>query len=210
MYARRFAPRTEYRDRVWEVLATWFGSLVPPSSTVLDLGCGHGEFIRHVRAARRLGMDLNPDAVALADADVDVVQHDCSQPWPIADGELDVVFTSNFFEHLPSKEALRATVAEAHRCLRPGGRLIAMGPNVRLVPGAYWDFYDHHLPLTERSLGELLETSGFVVTRSCAAFLPYTMSEGREAPLWMLRLHLRLPFAWRLLGRQFLVVAERR
>jgi predicted SAM-dependent methyltransferase len=61
---------------------------------------------------------------------------------------LDVIFTSNFFEHLVSKQALSQTILQAKKCLVPGGRLIAMGPNIRFVGGAYWDFWDHiwHLP----------------------------------------------------------------
>ena len=39
----------------------------------------------------------------------------------IADGSVDVVFTSNFFEHLPNKVALVQTLAECHRILRDRG-----------------------------------------------------------------------------------------
>jgi hypothetical protein len=62
------------------------------------------------------------------------------------------VFTGNLFEHLPGKTHLGHTLRAAFRCLRKGGRLIAMGPNIKFVPGAYWDFYDHHLALTKLSL----------------------------------------------------------
>jgi hypothetical protein len=100
------------------------------------------------------------------------------------------------------------TIKHSHRCLRDGGRLIAMGPNVKRVPGAYWDFFDHHIPLTERSISEVLETSGFRVTVEVPSFLPYTMSAGRQYPLWMLRTYLKVPPLWRVAGKQFLVVAE--
>lgn len=210
LYARRFADRAGYRDRVWQCLSTdVFSRWVPADAAVLDLGCGYGEFVNNVVAGRRLAMDLNPDVVDRVDGDVEVHVHDCALPWPIESGSLDVVFTSNFLEHLPTKADLRATLEHAHRALRPGGRLVAMGPNVKRVPGAYWDFFDHHLPLTERSLAEVLEDTGFEVVHSVASFLPYTMSDGRERPIWMLRAYLRLPLAWRFLGRQFLVVAER-
>ena len=41
-------------------------------------------------------------------------------------------------------------------------------------------------------------------------FLPFTMSTGRPAPDWVIRLYLRLWPVWPLFGRQFLVVARRR
>lgn len=122
---------------------------------------------------------------------------------------LDVVFTSNFLEHLPAKSALEKTLHEAFRALKPNGRFIAMGPNIKHVPGAYWDFFDHHLPLTELSLSEVLEKCGFQVEVQYAQFLPYTMSRGRQYPAWMLRMYLSAPFLWQLVGAQFLVVARK-
>jgi predicted SAM-dependent methyltransferase len=39
----------------------------------------------------------------------------------LADGSVDTVFTSNFFEHLPTKEVLMETLRESHRVLTPVG-----------------------------------------------------------------------------------------
>src|SRR5258706_16479280 len=86
---------------------------------------------------------------------------------------LDVVFTSNFLEHLPHKDAIRRTLLEVYRCLKPGGRFIAMGPNIKYVPGEYWDFFDHYVPLTELSLAEGLSNCGFGIERKVGRFLPY-------------------------------------
>ena len=63
--------------------------------------------------AERLAMDLNPDVASRVDAEVQVFVHDCAETWPIEDSSLDVVFTSNFFEHLPTKGELRKTISEA-------------------------------------------------------------------------------------------------
>ena len=207
-YDARFAGHHSYRQSVWRVLIDdYFSRWTANAESVLDLGCGFGEFINQVKAPRRFAIDLNPASRALLAEEVELSSQDCSEPWTLKANCLDLVFTSNFFEHLPSKEALLATLREANRCLRPGGRIIAMGPNIRYLPGAYWDFFDHYVPLTERSLAEALEAEGFKSETVIDRFLPYSMSQGSQPPLWMLRAYLRLPQAWRFFGKQFLVVA---
>ena len=54
---------------------------------------------------------------------------------------LDTVFTSNFFEHLPDKQCLKQTLRQAYRCLKPGGRLITMGPNAEISAGSALGFF---------------------------------------------------------------------
>jgi SAM-dependent methyltransferase len=208
LYRERFGSETRYRQAVWRVLVSdFFAPYARDAQAVLDLGCGYGEFINQVSAPVRYAMDLNPDAARRLGPQVRLLQQDCSSRWAMAEEVLDLVFTSNFFEHLPDKASLARTLAEIRRCLKPGGRLVALGPNIRFLHGQYWDFWDHHLPLTERSLAEGLATAGFSLERVVGRFLPYTMSSGPHYPLALLRLYLRLPLLWRVFGRQFLVVA---
>jgi len=209
MYRERFSGRLEYRQRIWKVLIPFFQKWVAPDSTVLDLGCGYCEFINLISARKKYGMDLNPDASRQASADVEIIQQDCAQAWPLLEGSLDVVFTSNFFEHLPDKAALESTVQQVFLSLKAGGRLIAMGPNIKYTGGAYWDFYDHHIALTELALVELLKGCGFEIDRVTPRFLPYKMSMGRKYPAWMLRWYLKVPLVWPLFGKQFLVIARK-
>lgn len=187
----------------------FFPKTGPQNSAVLDLGCGYGEFINQVRAQKKFGMDMNPDSPKFLAPGVEFLAQDCSQPWPLENGALDVVFTSNFFEHLPDKAALGRTLDEIRRCLKPGGgRLIAMGPNIKRTGGAYWDFWDHYLPLTEQSLGEDLENRGFQIKKRTPSFLPYTMAGKKPAPAFLGKSYLKLPIAWPFFGQQFLVVGE--
>lgn len=210
IYRSRFEGQSAYRRAVWRILLDEvFSRWIAPDAVVLDLGTGQGEFITQVRAATKYAMDLNPESRASLTADVQFLEQDCSSAWSLPPQSLDAVFTSNFFEHLPDKGALRRTLAQAYQALRAGGRLIAMGPNIRLVPGSYWDFWDHYLPLTERSLVEVGTLCGFVVDYEKAATLPYSMSQGVTPPLWVVRLYCRLPFIWRLCGKQFIVVLRK-
>ena len=157
------------------------------------------------------GFLANLGAVGLlgTGSDVTLFLQDSSRAWPVEAESVDVIFTSNFFEHLPTRETLEKTVAHAFAALKPGGKLIAMGPNIRLLPGEYWDFWDHHLPLSERSLGELLTNTGFTMQLSHPRFLPYSMVDAPRYPTAFLSWYLRLPFFWRFFGRQFLLAATK-
>jgi SAM-dependent methyltransferase len=210
IYGQRFKGKHDYRDRVWRVLIDDFmQTYVPLDAAVLDIGCGYGEFINNVRCRAKFGMDMNPDTAKFLSSDVQFLQQDCTATWNLPPASLDVVFTSNFFEHLPDKQALGSTLGQAFRSLRPGGNLIAMGPNIKYLPGAYWDFWDHHLPLTEISLKEGLSIHGFEVIRCVGRFLPYTMARGIQYPILCLKMYLKIPLAWRFWGKQFFLVARK-
>ena len=211
LYRRRgSAAQQRARERVWQVLCRhFFQRYVGETDAILDLGCGLGEFSRFIRAGRKIAVDSNPDAAARLPPEIEFRVADARQLDFIASGALDVCFTSNFFEHLPSKQELDAVLSEIHRILRPGGSLIVLQPNIRYAPGAYWDFYDHHLPLSDRSCAQALDKAGFEIVEVVGRFLPFTTwSAWPKHPL-LVRLYLRLRPAWRVLGRQFLIVARK-
>jgi SAM-dependent methyltransferase len=210
IYRTRFDEHIHYRNQVWKVLTSdFFSKLIPRAARILDLGCGYGEFINNIQCEHKFAMDMNPRAGEMLTSGITLFSQDCSARWPLPDESLDVVFTSNFFEHLPSKSALADTLAEAYRCLQPNGLIIAMGPNVRFVGGAYWDFWDHHLALTEGALSEALQLQGFRIESAVPRFLPYTMHNRRRVPMSLVGLYVKFPLLWRWWGKQFLVVGRK-
>jgi SAM-dependent methyltransferase len=209
-YSLRFSKTESYRMEVWRILCRdYFSRYVLPEYTILDMGSGWGEFINNIDAACKYAMDLNPDAKSRLNSNIHFLQQDCSQEWDIPENHLDIVFSSNFLEHLPDKQHIESTITEMYRGLREGGLAIFLGPNIKYVGGAYWDFWDHFIPLTEQSLAEVLSLKGFQVEVNLPRFLPYSMSTGSTPPLFFLKLYLRLPFFWRFFGKQFLVIAKK-
>jgi SAM-dependent methyltransferase len=118
-------------------------------------------------------------------------------------------FMSNYLEHLPSSDAVIEQLRVVRQLLAPGGRAVVLQPNVRLVGGRYWDFIDHHVPLTERSLVEAGESVGLRTVKVITRFLPFTSKGALPRSQALVRLYLEVPLAWRLLGKQTLYVAER-
>ena len=211
LYRHRFsdADREDLR-RIWRILVeSFFQKHVPSSAAVLDLGCGFGEFLNPLKCAKRVGVDLNPESAKSLDAGIEFHAGDVRSLPMLADGSFDVVFTSNLMEHLPSKDDVEKMLRESRRVLKPGGQFIAMGPNFRLIGGAYWDFWDHLTPITDRSLAEILGALDFKVVEQRAHFLPYTTRSSLPRASWLIRLYLHLPFAWPLFGRQFLLRATK-
>ncbi|HET6921729.1 MAG TPA: class I SAM-dependent methyltransferase [Anaeromyxobacteraceae bacterium] len=212
LYANRFDARDEaFKARVWAIL--WrrvFSRWIGPRDVLLDVGGGYCELANAARARRRIVVDLNPLAPRHAAPGVEVHLASAEAMGFLGDGEVDVVFSSNFFEHLPDKGSLTRVLGEMRRVLRPGGRLLAVGPNVRLMPGSYWDWYDHHLPLSERSLAEALLMCGFALERVDPRFLPATTRSRLPRWPWLVEAWLALrPLSSLLTGRQFLLVARR-
>lgn len=211
LYRHRFDPADRKRmARVWQVLCRhFFQRYVAPDDTVLDLGAGSCEFINAIACAHRIAVDPNPDVADHAAPGVRTVIASSTDLGPIGDGTVDVVFASNFFEHLPDTATFLATLGEIRRVLASGGRLLILQPNIRILGGAYWDFLDHHLPLTERTLVEALDLCGFRVREVRPRFLPYTSKSGLPRHPLLVRLYLMVPLAHRLLGGQAWVVGER-
>lgn len=213
LYARRFpaeaVAHAAWRSELWRVLVRdFFSRWIPENAVVLDFGCGGGEFLQAVRARRRIGADRRDSARDRLPPGVEFLTARGVALPELADASVDVIFCSNLLEHLPDRAELLALLAEFRRLLAPRGRLLVLGPNLRYTGPAYWDFFDHVIPLTDRSLREALESQGFAIERLIPRFLPYTTVGAARTPLALVRLYLRLPLAWRCFGAQFFAVAR--
>jgi SAM-dependent methyltransferase len=211
LYEQRFsAEERRAKDALWRVLCEdFFQRWVPLDACVVDLGAGLCEFVNHIRAREKWAIDMDPELPLRAVPGVRVrcaPAHDLD--W-LDGASVDVVFASNVFEHFMTKSDLVTALCEVRRVLRPGGRLLVLGPNIRYASRVYWDFFDHHLPLSDRSMAEVLETTGFTLEEVRARFLPYTIKS--RLPRWpvLVRLYLRCRPLHLIFGKQMFLVAVR-
>lgn len=209
-YDLRFSESQNYRINVWKILCNnYFNKFIRSNDSVLELGPGWGEFINNINAQEKFAIDINPQTVSKLEKEVYFYQQDASLDWNIPSESIDVIFSSNFLEHLEDKMRIERIIKEAYRVLRNNGRILLLGPNIKFVKGEYWDFWDHYIPLTDVSLTELLNINGFDVKESIPRFLPYSMSTGFQPNLIFVKLYLRFPFLWRIFGKQFFIVGEK-
>ncbi|OQP73747.1 methyltransferase type 11 [Xanthomonas phaseoli pv. syngonii LMG 9055] len=212
LYQHRF-PKEELanKNRIWQVLCTqYFSRFVKPNETVVDIGAGYCEFINNIPAAHKIAVDLNPDVRKFAADGIRVINESCIAVSSIPSASVDAVFMSNFLEHLPTKDLVLQTLRESARMLKPGGRVIILQPNIRFLYDEYWDYFDHHTALSDRSLVEGVLMAGLEPQVVIPKFLPYTTKSRLPQAPWLVSLYLRIPLAWHLLGKQALVVAYKR
>ena len=210
VYSQRFSD-SDAREKhaLWEVLGGYLQRYVSDDAVVLDLACDRGYFIEHIQARERWASDLR-DMSGNLSSDVTFVQSDgLALDQVVPAGTFDVVFTSNYLEHLASGDDVVSQLRVVARLLRPGGVAIILQPNIRLLGGAYWDFIDHKVALTHVSLAEAAELSGLETVRVIKRFLPYTTKSRLPSSPRFVRAYLAFRPAWLLLGKQTLYIARR-
>lgn len=207
---RHSSEEKNHLERVWKILTSkFFQRWVDPGDSVLDLGAGHCFFINHIQAKNKYAVDANPDSGKNCRGSVQFIQsHDLNQVE--LSTPVDVIFMSNFLEHLDQPSQVLEVLNAAHQKLRPNGRLLILQPNFALLGAQYFDFIDHKTILTDKSLVEALEISNFEMSYIKRRFLPYTYKSRLPKFLWLVRLYLYLPFAQLIFGKQTFVVATAR
>jgi SAM-dependent methyltransferase len=211
LYDARFDEReVSAKDAVWREIVRFLDRYIEHDAPILDVACDRGHFIRWVQGAERWATDIRdmrsdlPDGVRFVQASgLELADH-------VPNSYFGTVFMSNYLEHLESSDAVIDQLRVVRELLRPGGRALVLQPNIRLVGPRYWDFIDHKVALTERSLLEAAELADLHTVDLITRFLPYSTKGRLPTDARLVRAYLRFRPAWWLLGRQTLLVCEAR
>jgi ubiquinone/menaquinone biosynthesis C-methylase UbiE len=161
---------------------------------ILDIGCGTGQFaarvLRRFPRAQVWGLDLSDgmlrqgqERCQAAAGRLHLVQAD-SERLPFADDFFDAITCTHSFHHYPHQEQV---LAEMHRVLRPGGRLLIIdGDRDRLWGRFLFNFVVVLMEgpvrhLRGRTFRRLYRRVGFdeVSQRRRRGLLPFLMTVGR-------------------------------
>ncbi|HEV2028361.1 MAG TPA: class I SAM-dependent methyltransferase [Candidatus Dormibacteraeota bacterium] len=210
VYEQRFDEAAEAaKEAIWQELCKFFQRYIAPDARVVDIACDLGYFIRNIKAADRWATDIR-DVQGALPKDVHFVHAnglDLADVMP--NDHFDLAFFSNYLEHLPSTEAVLQQLRVTFSLLKPGGHVLILQPNIRLIGGAYWDFIDHQTALTEKSLAEAATMAGFKTKQVIARFMPYTTKSRLPQHPLLVRAYLAFPPAWWLMGKQTLYLGEK-
>jgi SAM-dependent methyltransferase len=210
VYARRFDDEDAARkNELWRVIGRYLQRYVPNDGAVLDLACDRGDFIRNIVARERWGCDVRdvseylPESIRFVRTDgLKIANH-------LPNEHFDLVFMSNYLEHLPDGAAVVAQFQAVSAVLKPGGKAMVLQPNISLTGNRYWDFIDHGVALNDRSLVEAVELAALRVDLLVKRFLPYTTKGRLPVSARLAELYLRFRPAWFLLGKQTLLIATK-
>jgi len=82
-------------------------------------------------------------------------------------------------------------------------------PNIRYLYREYWDFFDHHIPLSDKSLIEALRVVAFRIEQVLPKFLPYTTKSRIPQNPFLVKIYLKLPFIWKIMGKQMFILGRK-
>lgn len=136
--------------------------------TYADIGCGTGYMARPLLGQAERLVLVDSSAGMLAEAERRLVPEargtrldfrlGSSTDLPIEDGELDGIVAGLVLHHM---EEPAATLAEMHRCLRPGGRAVVLELAPHNQTWMHAALGDRHLGLEPRDVLRDLERAGF-------------------------------------------------
>ncbi|MCL5292419.1 MAG: class I SAM-dependent methyltransferase [Actinobacteria bacterium] len=145
-----------------------YARLFNPGQTVLDIGCGQGEFLELLRdrGINPIGVDISEEALfACQKKGLEIHNADAFVFLTANPHRFDGIFASHFIEHFTPPDVLHFFEL-CGKSLKPGGLIIIVTPNTSdLVVITQWFWLDptHVRPYPMELVKSLLSQSGFSI-----------------------------------------------
>lgn len=200
-------PFLRYRQGVWREIVRYVRRDVGPVNTLIELGSGYGDFINQFPARHRFAFDLNRKMGEFMVPNVKFFAESAESIGQLPENSADMVFASNFLEHLDDK-SLERLMPLVRQVLVPEGRLVLLQPNHRLCADRYFEDATHVSIFSDENISPFLSRHGFEVVKLVPGLLPFSMKS--RLPKWpfLVRLYLMSPV--KPMAAQMYVVAKRR
>jgi SAM-dependent methyltransferase len=158
VYNKADRPLTSYPHKLARYLFDRYG--MKKDDTLLDIGCGRGEFLSGFVDCGIKGYGVDRSIVAktyypnleLSKVDLE------NEQLPYADDTFDFVYSKSMIEHFYYPEKI---VEEIYRVLKPGGTAITLCPDWEFNYRIYFEDYTHRTPFMQSSLRDIQIIHGF-------------------------------------------------
>jgi SAM-dependent methyltransferase len=199
-------PYHKSRRGVWREIVRYVRKDTGDVGILVELGTGYCDFINQFPAKRKIGYDIRHQVLKFAEAGVDIRTESAAELSGIENDSVDLVFASNFMEHLWPEEhdVLLPRISDV---LRHRGRLILIQPNYLLNPEHYFDDETHRTIFSDENIIPFLEGYGLRVLRLIPKFLPFSMKSSLPKWPFLVRLYLNSPVK-PLAGQMYVVAAK--
>lgn len=199
-------PYLKSRTGVWSEIVRYVQKDTGETHTLVELGTGYCDFINQFPAKRKIGYELRSEMIQFADPAVDLrIENAVGLPG-IRNNSVDMVFASNFMEHL-NKEELSILLPRISEVLTHRGVLILIQPNYRFCPDHYFDDETHQTIFSDKNIVPFLEEYGFRILKLIPGLLPFSMKSRLPKCPFLVRLYLKSPI--KPLAGQMYVLAEK-
>lgn len=185
-------PHRDDRKGVWLEIVRFVEKDAGQVRTLLELGSGYCDFINQFEAEKKVCFEQNEEMRRFAD---DNVEFRCGDALSLINKEekrFDLIFASNFLEHLTEKQHSEL-MPRLYEVLEPDGRLILIQPNYNRCREHYFDDETHQTIFSDSNIGSFLKQYNFETIRLLPGLLPFTMECNLPTWSWLVKMYLASP-----------------
>lgn len=207
-YIEDIQVQTNKRRFVQKRIINYLANYLQKAETILDVGCGQGDFISQVEGSTLIALDLDPQAENYLPQNIRFINGGMERLAELDSNSIDVIWASNFLEHLDMEDVLNF-LKEANRLIRvtpDSGYLIVMQPNFRYAYKNYFDDFTHKTIFTDKSMVSIMKLTGFEVQVCEKRFLPYSLNSKKARFSFLVGFYLKSKI--RIFSGQMLLVAK--